>query len=255
MNILAAVFIIILGACMGSFFSVVICRVRSGQKGILFGRSNCPDCKKILNPKNLIPVISYIIQKAKCSHCEKKISAIYPSLEIVTALLFLLAYLLSPFNTLYLIILLLIFSGLSLIFFYDVLYQEIPDRFSIPTIILSLVLIFLNPDLSIQDALIGALIPTIFFGLQFALSKGTWIGGGDLRLGIIMGLLLGTKNVIVALFLSYILGAVLSVFLIASKKLNKKSQIAFGPFLIIGTIITLFYGNQIIETYLNLILY
>ena len=103
--------------------------------------------------------------------------------------------------------------------------------------------------------LVSALIAGGFFLLQFLVSKGKWIGGGDIRLGILMGLMLGWPNVLVALFLSYILGSIIGIILILSKKATMKSQIPFGTFLTASTFIALLWGEWILNKYLSLTLF
>ena len=106
---------------------------------------------------------------------------------------------------------------------------------------------------SIFSLIIGALAAFGFFFLQFVVSGGKWIGGGDLRFGIMMGLMLGWPATVVALFLSYVIGAIFSLGLMAVRRKKINSQIAFGTFLSIGTIVALLWGPQIINWYLNIL--
>jgi prepilin signal peptidase PulO-like enzyme (type II secretory pathway) len=143
------------------------------------------------------------------------------------------------------------FTFLTAIFFYDLLYKEIPDRFSIPAIAIAIaggLLLGLTPPLSM---LIGGVGIFAFFALQLVISKGKWIGGGDLRLGALMGILLGWKLGLIALIAAYLFGSIVSIILLLKKKATRKSAIAFGPFLVIGIILAIFYGNQILEWYLG----
>jgi len=103
------------------------------------------------------------------------------------------------------------------------------------------------------NMLLGAAGLLSFFLIQYIISKGKWIGGGDLRMGIMIGALLGLKFGIVALFISYVIGALFSIVLILLKKVNRKSKISFGPFLIIGTLTVLFYGQELLDFYLSLL--
>jgi prepilin signal peptidase PulO-like enzyme (type II secretory pathway) len=106
---------------------------------------------------------------------------------------------------------------------------------------------------SIYSLALGALIGSGFFLVQYVLSRGRWIGGGDVRLGVMMGALLGWPNILVALFVSYILGAIVAIPLLIMKKKGMKSEIPFGTFLSVGTLAALLWGNQVINWYWNLI--
>lgn len=139
------------------------------------------------------------------------------------------------------------------IFFYDYLYQEIPDSLSIPAIIIAFAKGITLSDPTILSMIIGGAGIFTFFFLQILISKGKWIGGGDLRMGVLMGILLGWEKGLIALVIAYILGSIISLILIFSGKANRKSAIAFGPFLIIGTTIMVFFGDLILISYLSLL--
>lgn len=256
------VFIFILGLIIGSFLNVVILRLHEKKK-FAWSRSRCPYCKHDLKFSDLIPVLSFMFLSGKCRHCEKKISWQYPIVELVTGLLFVLAtynvvgYLgfeILLYNSTVLLSWLrdLIFiSFLIVIFVYDLRWYLILDKVTIPAMVVAVV-INLWLGFAWETLLIGMLIGLGFFALQFAVSKGKWIGGGDLRLGALMGLMLGTRGVIVALFFSYIIGAIFSLYLIATGKKGLKSQVPFGTFLAIGTLIALLWGDQVVNWYLGL---
>lgn len=271
MNLIVAILIFIFGTVIGSFLSVVIFRLRHNLKGIFFSRSICPNCKKKLKWRYLIPVISWLFLRGKCGYCGKKISAHYFLLELTNGLLFLTAFLFFNFlnqvpstvdpsiinftvnyQALYLFIFyLILFTLFVAIFFYDLLYKEIPDRFSIPAIVIAFAgNIFFNLQ-SIENMLIGAAAIFLFFAVQYFGSKGRWLGGGDLRMGILMGILFGWELGLMALVISYLFGAIISLVLLLSKKATRKSTVPLGPFLITGSIITLLYGNEILQWYLG----
>ncbi len=261
-QIAVAILITILGAIVGSFLSVVISRTHNQEKGIWFGRSICPHCKKQLKWYYLFPIFSYLFLRGKCGFCGKRISAHYLGLEILTAGFFLMAFIKAPFidpnfainyTSLELsLFYTVLFTFLSVIFFYDLLYKEIPDRFSIPAIIIAIIMAVITGTPTILSIGIALLIIVLFFGGQIVISRGAWLGGGDLRLGVLMAVILGWKVMILALILSYIIGAVLSLILIATKKANRKTAIPFGPFLIIGLVIAMFWGELIITKYFQL---
>ncbi len=274
MELLVATLVFIFGACIGSFLSATIYRLKN-KKTKFVSRSMCPACKKKLKPAHLFPVLSFLFLRGRCAYCENKISIHYFLLEILTGLTFLIllfkfnfVQILLPsggginfakyfvdFETLNVFIFWAIeFSLLIGIFFYDLLYKEIPDSFSLPAISIAILGGLLMQSLTWTSMLFGALSIFGFFLLQFLLSKGTWLGAGDLRLGILMGVLLGLEQGLLALVLAYFIGAAFSMYLLARAKVNRKSQIAFGPFLVIGIYLSFFYGEQILDFYFNQIL-
>jgi leader peptidase (prepilin peptidase) / N-methyltransferase len=268
---LTAILIPILGTIFGSFLSVAIYRIHK-QEDIIFSRSNCAHCKTKLRVRDLIPIFSWVFLRGRCAHCSKKIAISYPLLELITAGVFLATFLtwnfLEPVNSAidgsvvdyyiswpsFQIFLFYLLESLFLIaiFFYDFLHGKIPDRLSLPAIGLGILggMIFGLP--TGIDMLLGALLIGGFFLVQFIISNGKWIGGGDIRLGVLMGVLLGWKGGLTALIISYFLGAAVSIYLLATKKAKGKTSIPFGPFLISGTLITLYFGNEIVSWYFSL---
>lgn len=249
------IFVFIIGTCFGSFITVLMHRIYNRQTGILLGRSKCTHCNRVLRANNLIPIISYIIQGGRCSFCNKSISLFYPLVELVTGITFLLIYLkFQGMPTALPILHSIIFTALIFTFFYDLKHYIISDRVLLPTIILTLLLPFFGDiEFTFTQRIIGLLIPTCFFLTQILLSNGKWLGGGDLRIGALMGALLGIKGVIVALVFSYFIGSIVSILLIITKQLSRKSMIPFGPFLVTGTYIAFFWGNSIVNWYINFI--
>ncbi len=252
----------ILGAAVGSFISVFIYRLHAGKKGIISGRSHCPDCEEKLAPLDLIPIVSFLVLRGKCRYCSKEISYMYPLLEIMTGTLFSLLFLKFPFfdATLNFSEVMLgmyalfaaYFFVLVFTFFYDLHYLQIADEILLPAIIIGLIATIATPlTPNIFDALLGAAIALLFFGAQFLFSKGTWIGLGDLRVGAFMGVILGWKMLLVALVLSYLLGSFVSLFIAAKKKKFLGIKIPFAPFLVGGTLVTIFFGDQVLAWYLQ----
>ena len=243
--------IFIIGLIFGSFSSVVIHRLHSGEKGILLGRSKCPKCNNLLKPRDLIPVLSFIINKFKCRFCKTPIPFRYPLLELLMGSSFLLtAYILRFENLKILTFYLFITFIFVLLSVYDGLYKEVPDEISLPTILISFLTIWIFKIHSIENILTGLLIPVLFFGSLFILSRGKWLGGGDVRIGALMGILLGWPNVIIGLFIGYAFGSIFSLGGILIGKLHRKSQIPFAPFLFIGTYIAIFWGDVILDWYM-----
>lgn len=242
------------GLGFGSFASVIIHRLHTKQKGIFWGRSKCPKCKHILDIIDLIPIVGCLINKMKCKYCKKPISMSYPILELVMASMFLATTIFTGFSN---IALLLFYLFLTFVFvllsFYDIFFQEIPDEISLPTIVITGLGAYLLHLHTGSDLLLGFFVPVAFFAALFLGSGGKWLGGGDVRIGAIMGFLLGWPNVLTGLFLGYLFGSVFSAIGLISGKLNRKSPIPFGPFLFLGTYVALFWGNDILNWYLGLI--
>jgi prepilin signal peptidase PulO-like enzyme (type II secretory pathway) len=248
---------------VGSFLNCIIYRLEKNES-FLKGRSYCPHCKHILSWKDLIPVLSFLILKGKCRYCGKRISLQYPLVELSTAILFFLIFNAAAFNlrTIYYLI---IGCFLIIIFVYDLKHYLIPDKIIYPAIAITFIyrffeiLNFGNWDLfGIWDLGFGILKPilyplasaifaTAFFLMIFLLSKGKWLGFGDVKLGFFMGLFLGFPNILVALFFAYFIGAIIGIGLILAKKKTLKSEVPFGPFLVAGTFIALFLGEKIIN--------
>ena len=252
----AAILTFILGASIGSFISVVNHRIKHNEPGIFFGRSKCPNCKTQLKSLDLIPIFSYILNGGKCRYCNKKISSTYVALELFTGFSFLAIFTMYPITdsptALIPFIAYLVYTGIfSAIFFYDLENKEIPNIFLYGIIIAGFIgsLLIKTPDL--ENMLIAVIIAVFFFGGQIVLSKGKWLGSGDLLLAIGIGLILGPAKTVLMIVLSYTLGAAISITLLITKKANRKSQVPFAPFLILGTLLAIYFGDSIVNWYLQ----
>ncbi len=271
MKILFYLIVFIFGLVTGSFLNVVIYRLDKKESS-LRGRSHCPHCNHKLAWYDLIPLFSYLFLRGRCRYCGKKISAQYPLVEMITGILFVLtfnyismisgqAYLTAEFifNYLYL---LLISSFLIIIFVYDLKHYIIPDEVIYPAIIFASVfylfsyLVKFNSYIGLEKFLLNpflsAIVASFFFFCLWFFSRGTWMGFGDVKLAFLMGLILGWPKIFLALFLSFFIGAIMGVGLILVKRKSVKSQIPFAPFLVGGTFIALFWGDKIINFYLNI---
>jgi prepilin signal peptidase PulO-like enzyme (type II secretory pathway) len=177
----------------------------------------------------------------------------YPILEFTMGLFFVITAVMTPplhpFVLGYHLLITFIFVLLS---FYDFLFQEVPDEISLPMIIATGVAGYFGHLYSTSDLLIGFAVPVLFFGALFLGSRGKWLGGGDVRIGAIMGFILGWPNIITGLFLGYLLGSVYSAVGLLTGRLTRKSPIPFGPFLFLGTYIALFWGKDIISWYMGM---
>lgn len=238
----------ILGTILGSFLNVVIFRIPRNES-IVHGRSHCPKCNHVLSPLELIPVISFVFLQGKCKECKSPISIRYPLIEILTGILFLTSY--KAFGmTIQLPISFFLSLILISITMIDIDTMEIKDRFQILLLIIAIINIFVSPN-SIIEHFIGFFIISIPFYIIAILTDG--IGGGDIKLIAIGGLLLGYKATLVAFFIAAVSGSILAIYLLIFKKSDRKAQIAFGPFLCIGIYIAYHFAEPILQAYLSLL--
>lgn len=245
-------FITILGFFIGSFLCVVADRFGTNQS-FLFSRSMCSTCHKILGVLDLVPVFSFLWLRGMCRHCHALIPRRYPVVEFVTAVLFgltvwrflfpvLLPIGYLPVNfALFLFRDLLFVSLLLLLFLIDARKGILPDVFTLPGILFIFVI---NSWLGIpwETLLIGGLVVGGFFAAQYVVSRGKWVGDGDIRFGVLLGVMFGLVQGVLALFLAYVIGAIFALILLSRKKLGLKSTLPFGPFLAVAGAITLFFG-------------
>jgi len=236
------IFLFLFGLVVGSFLNVVISRFPT-KESILKNRSHCPFCQKKLTWFELVPILSFIIQRGKCRHCGKKISWQYPLVEFFTGLIFLLIFIYKlP------VFYFLIACFLIILFLYDLKHYLVPDKIVYPAIIIT----FIYRLFEDFNYLLAALIGGAFFLAIVLISRGRWMGMGDVKIGFLMGLILGLSYLFTALFLAFLSGAIISVILIILKKKTLQSEIPFAPFLIGATFITIFWGDILINWYLNL---
>jgi leader peptidase (prepilin peptidase) / N-methyltransferase len=271
------IFVFLFGIIIGSFLNAVIYRlsVEEGKKGgsALRGRSYCPDCRHNLSWLDLIPVISFVLLQGRCRYCRKQISWQYPLVELGTALLFMAGTgVLQTEHVFYLLYFWVIASLLVVLFVYDLRHYILPDKIVFPAIgivfgyrvfeFLSFsnwnlienwslkienVILFVNP-------LFAGILASVFFLTIFLFSRGRAMGFGDVKLAFFMGLFLGWPNIVVALFAAFMAGAVVGLALILLKKKGMKSEVPFGPFLIGGTFVALFWGKFLVDWYFTIVL-
>jgi leader peptidase (prepilin peptidase) / N-methyltransferase len=242
--------LLLYGLAFGSFFNVVGLRVPI-QKSIVKPRSACPNCHHTLGPIELIPVLSYLLQRGKCRQCKVGISPLYPIIELITGLLFISAPFIMGWTSELWIAWTLI-SLLVIITVSDLAYTLIPDKILLFFSALFLVERFLIPLEPWWDSLLGAVIGFSLLLVISIVSKGG-MGGGDIKLYAVIGYALGTKLMLLSFFLATLLGAIFGIIGIALRLLERKRPVPFGPFIAIGTLLAYFYGNIIIENYLRII--
>lgn len=259
MEAFIAVFIFIFGLIIGSFLNVVIYRYNTGET--VGGRSICLSCGSKLSWKELIPVISFILQNGKCRACSSKISWQYPIVEIMVGTLFLWAFLYFSYTPILLYAFIQI-SILSVILVYDIRHKIIPNLFVYAFSFFSLGFIFLYAIVSndwsgiVHNLIAGPLFFSLF-ALLWLYSKGKWMGFGDAKLVLGIGWFLGLANGYLAIVLSFWSGAFVGLLLIGighiqqlsigNKKVTIKSEIPFAPFLIFGTIIMFLAETKVYE--------
>ncbi len=255
--IITYILVVLFGLAVGSFLNVIILRFDE-LKTIWKVRSHCVKCKKTIRWYDLVPFFSYFVLGGKCRDCKKPISWQYPTIESLTAVIFAFIYWQSGLTWVSLI-LGIISSILIVIATYDVLHMEVPDILTYLGIFFALGLVFLIL-LESQSLRLEFLIPYGyailaaggFLGFLVILSGEKWMGTGDILLGVLMGILLGMPAVLVGLFFAFVLGSLVGVILILTKKKNLKDAVPFGPFLVAGTFIALFWGERLINFYLGI---
>ncbi len=265
--LLIIVLLFILGLAIGSFLSVVIYRLVHNDSP-LRGRSYCDNCKKQIAWYDNIPLLSFILLRRKCRYCGHPIPWEYPAVEFLTGALFVWWFVVGftffrlserPFLVVQPLFWLFVGILLVVIFFTDYLYYIIPDSavllLTLMTLVYRLFLtgthIMMSHDFALAIACgIGA---SLFFLMLFLLTRGRGMGFGDVKLAFPLGLLLGWPNTLVALFLSFLIGASVGIVTIIDGKKKLKSAVPFGPFLVIGALIALLWGSQLVRMYMSLL--
>jgi leader peptidase (prepilin peptidase) / N-methyltransferase len=280
------IFLVVIGLASGSFVNALVWRLhkqteigrpKSAKKhntpssklqtpnfSILNGRSMCPKCEHQLKAIDLVPVISWAWLRAKCRYCKKAISWQYPLVELVTAGLFGLSWAAWPLNFasswqyLSFITWIAILTGLIALTVYDIKWMILPDKIVYPMLIIAAVSLFVQialgrPFNDLLGVALAAVIGGGVFWIIYQISEGKWIGGGDIKLGLLLGLLVGKPEyAFILLFLSSLLALIFVTPLMIAKKLKNNSKIPFGPFLITATIVIVLFGQQILDLYKNL---
>ncbi len=244
------------GLCVGSFLNVVIYRVPLGMR-LDKPSSHCPTCNYSLRWYDNIPVLSYIILGGKCRKCKQKISFRYTAVEIANTL----GWILSVFmfwekSIPFAILAALTFSVLICVFFIDLYHMLVFDRFVIILAALGVAATVFDPDYVWWSHLIGAAAGFLLFYGVFALfylfTKREAMGGGDIKLALVMGLLLGWERLALSLFIAFVLGALVLVTLSRVRRDERGAEYPFAPFLCVGFAAALFFGKAIIDGYLGL---
>lgn len=250
MDVLFFILMFLIGSCLGSFLNVVVFRLFRKQS-FWQGRSMCPQCGSQLKWRDLIPVLSYILLKARCRICRHKIAIQYLAVELATGSLFVLG---APFfsdirtSILYIVVVGFFVS----LFIFDIREYIIPDKLSIPAIILIGFgnIIFFDNWAAI---LLGGLFGGLWFLLQFVISRGRWVGGGDIRLGALVGVLLGHPLLWLSLMIAYVGGSIIALALMALGRKKMGDRLPFAAFLLPAAFITWIWGAAIWTWYSGVI--
>ncbi|KAA0549237.1 prepilin peptidase [Bacillus sp. BGMRC 2118] len=251
MTLFLYTYIFIVGLVLGSFYNVVGLRVPNNES-IVKPRSACPRCHSTLTPLQLIPVFSYLFQGGKCRTCKTTISPLYPMMELATGVLFVAAPLIMGWS-LELFVAWTFISLLVIIFVSDIKYMIIPDKVLIVFAVLLLAeRLLLSPLTPWWDSLVGATVGIGMLMFIILISKGG-MGGGDMKLFGVIGIVLGWKLVLLAFFLSTLIGTLLAMIGLVIGKVKRGQPFPFGPSIVIGSLITYFYGEHMISWYINFI--
>jgi prepilin signal peptidase PulO-like enzyme (type II secretory pathway) len=267
--IIAVLFVV--GLCLGSFVNALVWRIHQQAKqegaerdkklSLLRGRSICPNCGHQLAAKDLVPVLSWLSLRGKCRYCNQPIAAQYPLVEFGTAALFVISYIWWPAitdspQTAIFILWLLLLTGLMALLVYDARWLLLPNRILYPlagiagTQAVILIASANKPLVALLNMLLAVIIGGGLFYLLFQFSDGKWIGGGDVKLGWLLGMIAATPaRSLLFIFIASVLGSLVSIPLLASKRLSRTSIIPFGPFLIAGLIIVQLFGADILHWY------
>lgn len=260
------VFVFILGLVIGSFLNVCIYRIPEG-KSIASPPSHCMGCGARLKPLDLVPVLSYIFLKGRCRYCGVKISSRYPLVELLTAVVFTVLFYKYKLTVDFAASAFLM-SVLITVFFIDIDHRIIPDGLVITGLAGGVLVILYNifrpvwiyGDRDWWNPLLGMITGAGFLFLVAVIGMIIYktddaMGMGDVKIFAPIGIFLGWKMCIAALILSIVSGGLTGLFLIVTRLKDRKSTIPFGPFIVIGTFITLMWGWDILSWYMSTIKY
>jgi prepilin signal peptidase PulO-like enzyme (type II secretory pathway) len=270
--------LVVYGLCFGSFVNALVWRVYAqsdlklkkkllSDKGnhvdlsIFKGRSVCPNCRHRLSPIDLVPVLSWIELGGKCRYCKNSISIQYPIVELITCFLIVFSYIEWPkamTGSQIAIFIIWMFTtvGLVALSVYDIKWKLLPNRILYPTAALAMAMATIvvisssGPLKALLNVVGASLVGGGIFYVLFQVSAGRWIGGGDVKLGAVLGLVVGkAENSLLFIFLASIIGSVISIPLLIGGNLKRNSSIPFGPLLIAGAYIAMLFGTNIINWY------
>lgn len=278
-KLMVIVLLVVLGVCLGSFVNALVWRLHKqaaskavasdSRYSITHGRSMCPHCEHELSAKDLVPVLSWLSLRGKCRYCQKPIPDT-PLPELIVPALIVWSYLAWPYasGTWQLLdiavfaVWVLLLTGFTALALYDFRWQILPDKMVAPLTVLGAALVvclaIAESDIQIAvGALLGAVVLFgIFYGL-YAFSGGKWIGGGDVKLAVLLGLLAGgVAGAFMVLFIASFLGTayIAAISLIKRRAVSRQTRIPFGPFLLLAAVVIALHGVDLFDWYTNLLL-
>ena len=257
---LKCILVFLIGLFVGSFLSVLIDRFPRDES-VIGGRSHCDKCKRVLEWYDLIPLFSFIFLRGRCRYCHTPLSFYYPVVEMTTGVLFVAVlfflggFTINVITIITIIYYLFIISSLIVVFFTDLKYGIIPDKIVFPAIIISFLYFILYPSSLILPHLLSGTGAFAFFLLLFFINSGKGMGFGDVKFVFMIGLILGFPNIAIAFYIAFLTGALWGgILIIWRRKRLLGTRIPFGPFLVVGTILALFFGEQIRQVTVGLLL-
>lgn len=248
----------VLGLVFGSFGTVAAYRIPKRESLATPKRSYCPNCSTTIRAAQNIPVVSFLVQRGKCRHCGARISPRYPLTELITAVLFALSAWRFGFST-ELFVYPAFFWTLVVLSVIDLEHRLLPNRVVYPLLLigwaaLAIAAFAASEPERLYDALLGmAVFGGFFFLIAFLFPAG--MGGGDVKLSFVLGTFLGYAGgigvVLAGMFLAFLLGGVVGIAIMVMKGGDRKTMVPFGPFLATGTAIATFWGQGLIDLYLD----
>lgn len=249
MEQLMPVLVALFGAVVGSFLNVVILRLPDDDASIVFPGSHCPKCSHPLAWYENIPILSFLVLRGRCRSCKELISWQYPLVELAMGVLALL--LLHRFGlSLQLPIYFVFCAALLVIIFIDIHHQIIPDRISLPGILIGFAASFFSGEVSWQQSGLGILLGggvlyLVAYG-YFLFTHREGMGGGDIKLLAMIGAFLGWQSLLFVLFSSSLVGSIVGIAAMFKQKKGGQTRIPFGPFLALGALSWLLFSPQIL---------
>lgn len=257
MDVFSVSFAAALGAVFGSFANVIA--IRMHDMSSLWGRSHCPNCNKVVRPRHLIPIVSWLWLRGRCADCHTKIHIQYPIVEAFAALFAIAAALRhSPFGPEMLYFYAEFFLAIALLIMVtmDARWKELPLEFMIAVSLIALLARFIiaasgtSMTFLVESGFAMAL-PVLFFGAQWLFSRGKWLGSGDIWFGTMIGAVLGTwQQSAIAIYLAYVIGGIAVGLLFATGQVKRGMRVPFAPALALGLLLAIWFG-PVIEAYVR----